>query len=311
MDSLAIELLDQIFCLACSDGGGTACSLRQVSRHFCAVMQRYRFRTVAVSGCSKVHKFLWALDVASGDGQGMVCHLFLSTKDDHFVIVVITILQLAAPTLQSLTCLTAGKDGVIYDTISSTHFPHLRHLTIDIPLPTRPDPASARLTSMISDIREEISTPETRADTDTFPSLTHVRFNLTDHPSGTFATACALAFQLLLQSNKLSSVQMLGLALNAHIPDVTQQMLDKLALAGGTKPKTWCQCFVLELLDNGPSCGVLAGLVRFRMRFLACNTGRKDSKVALPPSKPRRTLQEWKEEWLREDLTDDYEQYVL
>ncbi|KZT30159.1 hypothetical protein NEOLEDRAFT_313858 [Neolentinus lepideus HHB14362 ss-1] len=283
-------------------------------------MQRYRFRTVAISGCSKVHKFLWALDVASGDGQGMICHLFLFTKDDHCgsecSSAVTTILRLAAPTLQSLTCLTAGKDGVIYDAICSTHFPHLRHLTIDIPLPTRPDPASARLTSMISDIREEISTPETRADTDTFPSLSYVRFNLTDHPSGTFAIACALASQLLLQSHKLSSVQMLGLALNAHIPDVTQQMLDKLALAGDTKPKTWCQCLVLELLDNSPSCGMLASLVRYRMRFLACNTGRKDSKVALPPSKPRRTLQEWKEEWLRhgafgEDLAQDYEQHVL
>ncbi|EJF62244.1 hypothetical protein BD309DRAFT_971066 [Dichomitus squalens] len=48
MERLAVELLEQIFLLACTDGGFTGCSLSLVSKHIRAVSRSSRFYSVAL-----------------------------------------------------------------------------------------------------------------------------------------------------------------------------------------------------------------------------------------------------------------------
>ena len=48
MDRLAVELLEQIFLLACTDGGFTGASLSRVSKHIRAVSRAARFHTIAL-----------------------------------------------------------------------------------------------------------------------------------------------------------------------------------------------------------------------------------------------------------------------
>ncbi|TFK47042.1 hypothetical protein OE88DRAFT_1666886 [Heliocybe sulcata] len=52
MDKLPLELLERIFSEACDDAGQTACALRLLCKSACALVEPFRFRSVAVSSFS-------------------------------------------------------------------------------------------------------------------------------------------------------------------------------------------------------------------------------------------------------------------
>ena len=59
METLAPELLDNIFTLACIDGGMTGCSLSSVSKHVRVTSRAARFHSISLTGSSlQIEQFL-------------------------------------------------------------------------------------------------------------------------------------------------------------------------------------------------------------------------------------------------------------
>ncbi|KAI0737690.1 hypothetical protein C8Q80DRAFT_1294178 [Daedaleopsis nitida] len=85
MDRLAIELLDEIFILACTDGGYTGSSLSLVSKHIRAVSRTARFHTVAIHSrnskqVSRFYAYLVRERARSSEGvTPRVRHLLLAS----------------------------------------------------------------------------------------------------------------------------------------------------------------------------------------------------------------------------------------
>ena len=82
MRDLPVELLQQIFALACTDGGYTGCSLSLVSRRFHDVVHTARYHSVALSGIKQIFFFLRCLENARRAASIQVHHLFISTVPD-------------------------------------------------------------------------------------------------------------------------------------------------------------------------------------------------------------------------------------
>lgn len=82
MEHLAVELLEHIFTMACTDGGFTGCSLSLVSKHVRAASQAARFHSIALASGSppQVAQFTACLTTARAESTGTtprVRHLFL------------------------------------------------------------------------------------------------------------------------------------------------------------------------------------------------------------------------------------------
>ncbi|KAI0780486.1 hypothetical protein BD413DRAFT_463607 [Trametes elegans] len=145
MDRLAIELLINVFSLACTDGGYTGCSLSLVCKHFNTISRPLRFQSIAINGSlRKLERFVsrlhseHALRGAYGSVP-VVRHLFLFTlsmpplaipdkgsdsRDDYFALVA-TLMRLVAPKLETLTFLQCKWDVPL-----TLPFPRLRELTV-------------------------------------------------------------------------------------------------------------------------------------------------------------------------------------
>ncbi|TFK51296.1 hypothetical protein OE88DRAFT_1659191 [Heliocybe sulcata] len=100
-------------------------------------------------------------------------------------------------------------------------------------------------------------------------------------------------------SSRLSSIHLLGVALNTDIASVTQRMLEDPSAAGYQVDDESCRCITVELLDDSPSTRILRMLVGSWLELLASSTKGKKTILALLPSRPKRAAKEWKEEWLR------------
>ena len=88
MDSVAPEILHEIFKLACTDGGFTGCSLSLVSKHVRSTSRSARFHSVAVSGTARqLHNFLSSFSrertIAEADRRytPVVRHLFFAVAE--------------------------------------------------------------------------------------------------------------------------------------------------------------------------------------------------------------------------------------
>ncbi|KAH9927093.1 uncharacterized protein BXZ73DRAFT_78577 [Epithele typhae] len=79
---LAVEVLDLIFTLACTDGGHTGRSLSLVSRSFRNVARAPRFTSVSLTRIRHVCQFLYCLETERKVRRIRVRHLFLSTWMD-------------------------------------------------------------------------------------------------------------------------------------------------------------------------------------------------------------------------------------
>ncbi|KZT28813.1 hypothetical protein NEOLEDRAFT_1041506, partial [Neolentinus lepideus HHB14362 ss-1] len=54
MNRCPLEIVAEILCLACTDGGATGCSLSLVSRAMSAVSNPFRFQSIALSGVRQI-----------------------------------------------------------------------------------------------------------------------------------------------------------------------------------------------------------------------------------------------------------------
>ena len=73
MDKLPLELLEDIFVLACRDGGRTGCVLSLVSTHIRAVSRAIRFHTICLSPSTpiRISKLLSCVEKERDAGQGL------------------------------------------------------------------------------------------------------------------------------------------------------------------------------------------------------------------------------------------------
>ncbi|KZT30203.1 hypothetical protein NEOLEDRAFT_1127122 [Neolentinus lepideus HHB14362 ss-1] len=77
---LPVELLYDIICLACCDGGLTACSLRLVSRAWRALTNPYQFRSVSFAGGpQEIQAFLRAFEASNAASRANLRHICLTT----------------------------------------------------------------------------------------------------------------------------------------------------------------------------------------------------------------------------------------
>ncbi|TFK47627.1 hypothetical protein OE88DRAFT_1665872 [Heliocybe sulcata] len=163
MDILPPEVLLQIVDQVCDDSGQTACSLRLVSKYFCAVAGSYRFRSAAAVGTKSVTRLLEALCNAGPEERGSLRHLFISdtlveglktrsyghtslelytereemrkaeeTRGLEFAGKVKNILALVGSSIRTLMYLAHTPHGQ-YDLLAalpSANFPRLSHLTL-------------------------------------------------------------------------------------------------------------------------------------------------------------------------------------
>ena len=90
MHNLATELLEDIFELACTDGGYTGCSLSLVSKHIRALSRLNRFHSISlVSGTAQqLARFLNCFDAEceaaraqNGGRTPLVRHLCIAAAD--------------------------------------------------------------------------------------------------------------------------------------------------------------------------------------------------------------------------------------
>ncbi|RPD66776.1 hypothetical protein L226DRAFT_529180 [Lentinus tigrinus ALCF2SS1-7] len=154
MEVLPYELLRDIFILACTDGGLTACSLSLVSRHIHDTSRPFRFHSVVLR-CgtpSKMANFLatFALERARAPGATpLLKHLYLAspaTSSYHwfpryvhppnqwphfssaFVGHALALLALVATELETLVLVQCPSQFL--DPLGRTGFPRLRELTV-------------------------------------------------------------------------------------------------------------------------------------------------------------------------------------
>lgn len=171
MENLAAELLDEIFTLACTDGGYTGCSLSLVSKHLRAASRSARFYSVIlVSGSAQQLSqfsscFFSERTVTSGTTP-RVRHLCIASakrkarvafrpkdEDDHeqqaFVADVAALLVAVAPDLYTLSLIYGHRpipDELRFPDVLALHFPLLEELTIvgagyrDLPVCSLLDP---------------------------------------------------------------------------------------------------------------------------------------------------------------------------
>ncbi|KAI0722275.1 hypothetical protein C8T65DRAFT_545699, partial [Cerioporus squamosus] len=154
MEHLAVELLEHIFTMACTDGGFTGCSLSLVSKHVRAASQTARFHTIALASGRPRHvaQFAACLAVARAESTGTtprVRHLFLVSakrevelqtrpKDEDdmerlkFTAEVTELLRIIAPDLYTF-CLVNGHRPLSQELrvpFMGVRYPLLREFTL-------------------------------------------------------------------------------------------------------------------------------------------------------------------------------------
>ncbi|EPQ58786.1 hypothetical protein GLOTRDRAFT_135851 [Gloeophyllum trabeum ATCC 11539] len=137
LSDLPVELLEQIFLEACHDGGRTACALRLVCRGARALVEPYRFVSVALSSSAQMEELLRSRgSIARGRG---IRHLFLvesKSREENECVrseIVEEIIRIAAPTVETLTCLVRSVSNAFPNHwILRTPFPRLTHLTCEL-----------------------------------------------------------------------------------------------------------------------------------------------------------------------------------
>lgn len=150
MDSLPLELHSQIFQFACTDDGSTARSLSLVSQYVREASQPFLLQSVAVSGLSSLTELVSKLQSLPSHKR-RVRHLFLSdwtqkqtqqkvvSSDDTDMErydtekdTIIRILDLVAPTLESLSFIAACpfNSSQLLGCLFSTKFPRLVDLFV-------------------------------------------------------------------------------------------------------------------------------------------------------------------------------------
>ena len=141
-EHLPAELWSQIFSMACTDGGSTACTLSEVSRYVRTIILPLQLHNVAIIGPAKMVQFTALLQSRKYEpNYRRVRHLFLSylwrgggwkdskiTKDQYDI----ALRDLLIMTSENLITLTStlpqhkvGPESVLYYS-----FPNLRELTI-------------------------------------------------------------------------------------------------------------------------------------------------------------------------------------
>ncbi|KAI0694013.1 hypothetical protein C8T65DRAFT_711088 [Cerioporus squamosus] len=163
VDDLPLEIWQQIFTHACTDGGCTGTSLALVNKFFHRASHPTRFRSLSFSSLVQIEGFLTYVAVYQHDSKLRILHLLLSfpnamppetsSQDDvgpsqslnvwyimrqqrehekaawdrRFLHLIPSLLQLAAPHLETLALLQS--DGFAIPTIR-TVLPRLRELTL-------------------------------------------------------------------------------------------------------------------------------------------------------------------------------------
>ncbi|TFK92854.1 hypothetical protein K466DRAFT_187605 [Polyporus arcularius HHB13444] len=176
MEHLAVELLEHIFTMACTDGGFTGCSLSLVSKHVRAASQTARFHSIALASGSppQVAQFTACLTTARAESTGTtprVRHLFLVSakrtielqsrpKDEDdterlkYIADVTELLRIIAPNLYTF-CVIHGHRPLsqeLHVPFAGIRYPLLREFTlvgsgrIDGSLATGPSPNYPSLT---------------------------------------------------------------------------------------------------------------------------------------------------------------------
>ncbi|RDX53693.1 hypothetical protein OH76DRAFT_1479485 [Lentinus brumalis] len=153
MEALPYELLEDIFILAFSDGGHTACSVSLVSRRMRHLSSRYRFHSVALrSRTLQIASFLATFALARAryrEARPMLRHLYIAspaTSSYHwfsryvhnpdgwphfgtaFVGHALALLALVASELKTLVLVQCPSE--LLDPIGRTGFPNLQELTV-------------------------------------------------------------------------------------------------------------------------------------------------------------------------------------
>ena len=197
MNTLPLELHSQIFELACIDDGSTARSLSLVSRYVRSVVEPFLYQSLAVAGLSSMTELLARLKQEPRHKR-RVRRLFLSDwtrkqveqrsvpasdedmdRYDLEKATIIHLLDLVAPTLQSLTVLVSCpfNSTQLIGHLFSLKFPHLRALTIHgfYPFPHVPDVMPAVECLHLSGNRNPYGLLQSGALDAACPNLVHVR----------------------------------------------------------------------------------------------------------------------------------------
>ncbi|TFK49878.1 hypothetical protein OE88DRAFT_1736836 [Heliocybe sulcata] len=162
LSELPPELLDKIFLLASLDAtGNTAASLRLVSRYISIIAEPYIFHNVVVHGPRQIATMRNSIQNASSKARSGCRHLFMSdvTEDiigklearipspnsgmDMFYDIfcasgmeasdmMLALLQLVAPTLQTFTLLVYDGSTRVYKRVLTPLYPQLVHFHIHI-----------------------------------------------------------------------------------------------------------------------------------------------------------------------------------
>ena len=144
MDILPAELHSHICSLACTDDGYTAQSLSLLSRYFFQISLPFRYQSICVTKVPQIQSLSTRLQ-ATPSHLRRIHHLFISDDGCDLQALVnsfMTILTLAAPTLETLTLITTSSltSASLIARIFRACFPHLHELTVfgHYPFPSTP-----------------------------------------------------------------------------------------------------------------------------------------------------------------------------
>ena len=146
--SLPTELLQEVFLLACTDGGYTGCSLSLVSRRFRSAVWPIRYHSIALYGQKRIVNFTtqYKTTCHAASPPSKIRHLFLMShrplrrcavyvndepdKAAAAAAAIASLLALLAPDLETLTLATAFRRTDPFCACYADGFPRLRALTI-------------------------------------------------------------------------------------------------------------------------------------------------------------------------------------
>ncbi len=143
MDYCPLELHSYICSLACTDDGHTARSLFLVSKYFARISTPYLYQSLCASEPSQIRSLARRLQQLPAHHR-RIHHLFISDKSGERDLTnsIVSILTLAAPTLETLTLATSSPHNStpLIARLFRTRFPRVYELTVSghYPFPSTP-----------------------------------------------------------------------------------------------------------------------------------------------------------------------------
>ncbi|KAI0322371.1 hypothetical protein OF83DRAFT_1225017 [Amylostereum chailletii] len=319
MENCPPEILHIIFSYACSDSGATARALSLASRYISSSASLFLYQSLSLTGVQNICKLLSSLRNLP-DPQRLVYHLFLAdnlndqattalyhaksdipvlgiqnqalqaTEESPSVIVCIEeLLSLIAPTLRTFTWVISGfVEQQLFNKVFQIPFPILTTLTIHLASPRQAygillPPRMPRLHRFHISSQGYLSTkvlPVIAPFAEGCPRLSHLRISEARLMPGCPAVLARLLGRLPLPTTT-------GFLPSANVIESVPRIPFNI------------RSVVLQMEEGAPHYG--GGDLVKQMSEMDYKDG-----FALQATAPRRTLQEWKNEWAKEAAGDDY-----